>query len=87
VILSNFFWKPQLVLFMNERTLLPVLMPLLPSATVAKRFPQALAQILTAHGIAPSLINKELAYMLFSLVIQGAVSKKRRLPTDRKARV
>ena len=36
------FWKPQVVLLVNERTLLPVLMPLAPAATLAERFPEVL---------------------------------------------
>ena len=33
------FWKPQVALLVSERTLLPVLMPLVPAATLARRFP------------------------------------------------
>ena len=33
------FWKPQLALLVNERTLLPVVMPLAPATTLAQRFP------------------------------------------------
>lgn len=32
------FWKPQVVLFVNEPTLLPILVPLAPAATVTDRF-------------------------------------------------
>ena len=39
------FWKPQLALLVNERTLLPVVMPLAPATTLAQRFPDALAQV------------------------------------------
>ena len=34
------FWKPQVALFVSEPTLLPVLMPLAPAATLLARFPQ-----------------------------------------------
>jgi len=40
------FWKPQVGLFVNESTLLPVLMPFAPVATVIDRFPVALATVL-----------------------------------------
>lgn len=33
------FWRPQVALFVNELTLLPVLMPLAPAATLLNRFP------------------------------------------------
>ncbi|WP_211453499.1 DUF6933 domain-containing protein [Collimonas antrihumi] len=57
------FWKPQLVLFVNERTLLPVLMPLASATTTAKRFPSQLATVLTAHGVDSAFIGREVAAM------------------------
>ena len=57
------FWKPQLALLVNERTLLPVLMPLAPAASLAQRFPQALAQVLNALEVNPVLIQTELSQM------------------------
>jgi hypothetical protein len=56
-------WKPQIALFVNERTLLPVLMPLAPAAGVATRFPHVLAHVLVAHGIQPPFIEQELLHM------------------------
>lgn len=56
-------WRPQVALLVNERTLIPVLMPLAPAATLAQRFPQHLAQVLAGHGIAASFIDAELAHM------------------------
>jgi hypothetical protein len=53
------FWKPQVALFVNEPTLLPVLMPLAPAATLLARFPQQLAAVLTAHGIPDTVIDEE----------------------------
>jgi hypothetical protein len=44
------FWKPQVALLVSENTLLPVLMPLAPAATLARRFPTQLALVLKAHG-------------------------------------
>jgi hypothetical protein len=57
------FWKPQIALLVNERTLLPVLLPLAPAADLAARFPQQLERVLTAHGIEQSFIDRELAQM------------------------
>ena len=57
------FWKPQLVLLVNERTLLPVLMSLAPASGVAARFPHHLAGVLDAHGLPQSFIDRELLQM------------------------
>ncbi len=53
------FWKPQVGLFLNESTLLPVLLPLAPAATVIDRFPTALATVLRRHGISEAFIEAE----------------------------
>jgi hypothetical protein len=58
---TTLFWRPQLALFVNATTLLPVFMPLAPAATVAERFPGALAVILRAHGIAERIFDREVA--------------------------
>lgn len=55
------FWRPQLALFVNATTLLPVFMPLAPAATVLERFPGALAAVLRAHGVTERIIGHELA--------------------------
>jgi hypothetical protein len=55
------FWRPQLALFVNATTLLPVFMPLAPAATVVERFPGTLALVLRAHGIADRIIDREVA--------------------------
>ena len=60
---TELLWKPQLALLVNERTLLPVMMPLAPAATLAKRFPQVLAQVLNALEVNPMLIQTELSQM------------------------
>ena len=39
------FWKPQVALLVNERTLLPVLMPLAPANQLALRFPGHLSSV------------------------------------------
>jgi hypothetical protein len=57
------FWKPQVGLFVNESTLLPVLLPFAPAATVIDRFPEALATVLRRHGIGEPFIEVECAAM------------------------
>ena len=57
------FWKPQVVLLVNERTLLPVLMPLAPAATLGERFPGGLQRVLDALGIVPAFVEDEIAAM------------------------
>ena len=54
------FWKPQVVLLVNERTLLPVLMPFAPSATLSDRFPEALERVLEALGVPSAFIEAEI---------------------------
>src|SRR3546814_2616036 len=44
-------WKPQVALLVSEPTLLPVLMPLAPAATLARRFPAQLALVLKEHNV------------------------------------
>jgi uncharacterized protein DUF6933 len=56
-------WRPQVALFVNERTLLPVVMPLAPSATLTARFPSQVAAVLAALGTAQTVIDAELAQM------------------------
>lgn len=54
------FWKPQMALVVNERTLLPVLLPLAPAATLAQRFPVALRDVLRALDIPVEFIDSEI---------------------------
>lgn len=57
------FWRPQVALFVNEPTLLPVLMPLAPAATLLARFPGQAAAVLTAHGTPQTVIDEEVRQM------------------------
>jgi hypothetical protein len=57
------FWKPQLALLVNERTLLPVIMPLAPATNLAQRFPDALAQVLLELDIELDKVKSELEKM------------------------
>ena len=57
------FWKPQVALFVNERTLLPIFTPLAPAAKLAQGFPAALRQVLDAHGVDPRFVDAEISSM------------------------
>jgi uncharacterized protein DUF6933 len=54
-------WNPQVALFVNEETLLPVLMPLAPATTLMDRFPEALLQVLLANQIDRRFVAAEIA--------------------------
>lgn len=56
-------WKPQVALFVNERILLPIFVPLAPAATLASRFPDELRRILDAHGLDPRFVDQEIRSM------------------------
>lgn len=60
---TAWFWKPQLALLVNERTLLPVVMPLAPAATLAQRFPEAMAQVLLALDVGQDFVKAEIERM------------------------
>jgi hypothetical protein len=66
------FWKPQVVLFVNEPTLLPILVPLAPAATVIDRFPGFVAEMLHELGIPQTIIDTELAAMNEHVVAKTA---------------
>lgn len=53
----------RLVLFVGERTFLPVVIPAAPMRTLVERFRGALAEILQAMGIDGANVNRELAEM------------------------
>ena len=57
------FWKPQVALFVNARTMLPVFVPLAPAATLLDRAPSMIVAVLRAHGMPTELINAEVAAM------------------------
>jgi len=57
------FWKPQVALLVNERTLLPVFMPLAPASSLVTRFPDRLAQVLEGLGLPLDFVFQEVAAM------------------------
>jgi hypothetical protein len=57
-------WRPrQLILLVNEQTLLPVLMPLAPAATAPSRIGPEIAASLATHQAPAALIDAELGQM------------------------
>lgn len=57
------FWKPQVALFVNERTLLPVSLPLAPAATLAGRLPDQLGRVLHGLGVPLEFVLQEVGAM------------------------
>ncbi len=45
------FWRPQVALLVNSRTLLPVFMDLAPAVTMLERAPAAIEAVLRRHGV------------------------------------
>ena len=52
-------WRPQVALMVNETTLLPVLMPLAPAATLPARAGDQIATVLAAHEVPGPIIAAE----------------------------
>jgi len=57
------FWRPQVALFVNASTFVPVLMLLAPAARVVGRFPAAMAEVFAALGIDPRFVEAETTEM------------------------
>jgi hypothetical protein len=53
------FWRPQVALLVNRRTLLPVFMELAPAATLLERAPAAIEAVLRRHAVDESLMAAE----------------------------
>ena len=53
------FWRPQVALFVNELSLLPLLIPLAPAATLLERFPESLQVMLDKLDVNPAFIAAE----------------------------
>ena len=56
-------WRPQVALLVNGATLLPVLMPLAPAATMLARLGAEVAAVLAAHGVPEAVIEAEREHM------------------------
>lgn len=57
------FWRPQVALFVNEATRLPLLVPLAPRASVIARMRAAAVAVFTSLGLDEHLISREIAEM------------------------
>jgi hypothetical protein len=57
------FWRPQVVLFVNERTRLPVVAPFAPASSILERFPAHFAEVATRIGVPGEAIAAERASM------------------------
>jgi hypothetical protein len=53
------FWRPHVALLVNERTLLPVFLPLAPAATLLDRVPEAIESVLRRHGVDEEVLASE----------------------------
>lgn len=66
------FWRPQVALLVNQRTLLPVFVELAPAATLLERVPGAIEAVLRRHGVDKAFLVAE----------QNAMSEVRVAPTN-----
>jgi hypothetical protein len=57
------FWRPRIVLLVNESTLLPVLLPLAPASTLTTRIAEQIATVLIAHDAPATIIDQERLHM------------------------
>lgn len=57
------FWRPRVVLLVNESTLLPVLMPLAPARTLTGRIADEIGSVLLAHDVPPVIVDQEREHM------------------------
>jgi hypothetical protein len=57
------FWQPQVAVLVNERTLLPLFLPLAPARTLGVRIPDSLSELLALVGIGEAFIRHESAEM------------------------
>ena len=57
------FWKPQVALLVNQRTFVPVFLPLAPAQTLLARAPDAIAAVLWRHGADDAFVAAELEAM------------------------
>ncbi|MDQ3680240.1 MAG: plasmid pRiA4b ORF-3 family protein [Actinomycetota bacterium] len=53
------FWRPQVALLVNSRTLLPVFFELAPAATLLDRMPGAIEVVLRRHGVGDAFLSAE----------------------------
>ncbi len=68
------FWRPQVALFVNAATFVPVLMPLAPATGVVSRFPAGMAEVLGVLGVDPRFVEAEMTEMK-SVVLAKTASR------------
>lgn len=66
------FWRPQVALFVNAATFLPVLMPFAPASGVVARFPVAMTEVLDALGVDPRFVESEVTQMKSAVLAKTA---------------
>ena len=66
------FWRPQVALFVNATTFVPVLMPLAPSTSVLDRFPAAMVEVFAKLGIDPRFVASEKSAMQSAVLAKTA---------------
>ena len=66
------FWRPQVALFVNATTFVPVLMPFAPAVDVVARFPAAMAEVLGALGIDPRFVDSQSTQMTSAVLAKTA---------------
>ncbi|MEV0561553.1 hypothetical protein [Dactylosporangium sp. NPDC050588] len=60
---TRFAWRPDVLLLVNEMTLLPILLPLAPAATALSRAANRIAAIMAAYGADNELVAAEVEHM------------------------
>ncbi|MBK9245214.1 MAG: hypothetical protein IPM30_10325 [Burkholderiales bacterium] len=66
------FWKFQLALLVNWRTLLPVILPLAAPDSLLERTDPPVAQVLARHDVEPRLIEAAVAAMAQAEIAKSA---------------
>jgi hypothetical protein len=57
------FWRPRVVLLVNESTLLPIMLPLAPASTLTSRIAEHIATVLSAYEVPAAIIDEERWHM------------------------
>ena len=65
---TRFAWRPDVLLLVNEPTLMPVLLPLAPAATALARAADRIATTMAAYGAPDALVATELDQMRTSRI-------------------
>ncbi|MFF5233863.1 DUF6933 domain-containing protein [Dactylosporangium sp. NPDC000521] len=60
---TRFAWRPDVLLLVNETTLLPILLPLAPAATTLSRAADRIAATMAAYGADQAMIAAEVEQM------------------------